>query len=183
MWIRTHYYMAKLIHNYIKEKYQLDLRLDLLQYGSVKPDLHWRYINIPHYYEEGYGYWLEEVRELLVDKKYRDIKEFSEKLGIILHFTADFFCYAHNNKEMKETMWPHLKYELQFHQIFIHYEQFHNTPHLKCEDINSLIKILRQKYLFSKPNMEKDIRYIYSAALSITDLMVAAVLLPSVQAA
>ncbi len=183
MWIASHYCMARQIHNYIKEKYQLDLRLDLLQYGSVKPDLHWRYMNIPHYYEDGLVYMLEEVGQLLKDKKYRDIKEFSDKLGVILHFTADFFCYAHNQKELKETMWPHFSYELKLHQAFIQYEQFQNVRPLNCVDACTLIKSLRQKYLLSKPSLGNDLYFIYMASLSIANLMVEAVILPSVRVA
>lgn len=178
MWIRTHSYMAKCIYNYIKERYQLNLRLDILEYGSVKPDLHWKYNNISHYYDDGYGFWLEEVGQLLKNSKYRSIKEFSDKLGVILHFTADFFCYAHNTKELKENTWAHLVYEMRLNKAFLHFEPFQNLHLLNCDDPYSVINRYRHDYLFSNPSLENDICFIYSASLSIADLMVNEVLLP-----
>lgn len=184
MWIQTHYYMAKQIHSYIKGKYSLDLRLDLLQYGSIKPDIHWSYKDIEHYYQEGYSYWLEEVEQLVEDPKYQDIKEFSQKLGIVLHFTADFFTFAHNNEEMKKNMVKHLIYELKLHRVFINNTCRPDDFHLNYSgNAYSLIKSLRQNYIAEEPSFEKDVRYIYIACALITDLMVQAVLLPAVQAA
>lgn len=183
MWIQTHYYLAKQIHSYIKEKYSLDLRLDLLQYGSIKPDIHWSYRDIAHYYQEGHSYWLEEVGQLLKDPKYQNIKDFSQKLGIVLHFTADFFTFAHNNEELEKNMLKHLAYELKLHQAFIHNNRDLGNQRINYGNAYSLIKNLRQNYLTGEASFEKDTRYIYTACFLLTDLMLEAVLLPAVQAA
>ena len=183
MWITSHRYLAKKIHYHIKEKYGLDLRLDLLQYGSIKPDVHWHYMKNSHYYDEGYVYWLKEIGQLLKDPKYQDIKEFSQKLGIVLHFTADFHTFAHHDKDLQKNMSKHLLYELKLHQALLHYDFRVDDYHNCCGNAHSLMKKLGQEYNIAEPSLENDIRFIYTATLSITDLMVEAVLLPSVQAA
>jgi len=183
MWIMSHRYLAKKIHYYIKEKYGLDLRLDLLQYGSIKPDVHWHYIKISHYYDEGYVYCLEEIGQLLKDSKYQDIKKFSQKLGIVLHFIADFHTFAHNEKDLQKNMSKHLLYEFKLHQALLHYDFRVDDYHICCGSVHSLMKRLVQEYIKAEPSLENDMRFIYTATLSITDLMVEAVLLPSVQAA
>jgi hypothetical protein len=183
MWIHTHYYIAKQIHNYVKEKYQLELQLGMLQYGSVLPDLNWNMKNVSHYYDEGYSYWLEEVGQLLKNKKYREIKEFSQKLGIVLHFTADFFTFAHNDEKLKTNMLKHFNYEIKFHHDFIHSSPDITNQKNYYGNAYSLMKQLRQKYLYLQPNIEKDIYFIYTASFLLTDLMVEAILLPAIKAA
>lgn len=179
MWIQTHSYMASQIHKYIKEKYQLELCFDILQHSSIKPDLHWKYLNISHYYEEGYDFWLEEVEQLLKNCKYQSIDDFSDKLGVILHFTADFFCSAHNDQKLKRNMWQHLLYEIKLHLAFMKYKKFQNFCLLSSEDASSILYRLRNKYFSSNPDIENDIFYIYSASLSISDFIIKSMLIPT----
>lgn len=181
MWIRTHYFMARSIHEYIKEKYNVTLQLDRLQYGSVKPDLQRRYREKPHYYECCYSYWLDEVTQLLSDHKKRSVRNFSDKLGVILHFTADFFCSAHNLQGLKENLWDHMRYEMKLDQAFRQFEPFRRIQRLSCDDPYDVIERYRQSYLASPPSLERDIHYIYAASMSISDLLTAQVLLPTVK--
>ncbi len=178
MWIRTHYFMAKSIHSYIKEKYKVSLQLDQLQYGSIKPDLLPKYWEGSHYYESCSGTWLAEVAQLLGEQKKRSIRNFSDKLGVILHFTADFFCSAHNLPNLRENMWEHLLYELKLDVAFRHFESFRGIQCLNYDDPYDLLTCCRQDYLSGQPSLERDIHYIYAVSLSITDLLVTQALLP-----
>lgn len=182
MWIQTHHHLANLVYRHVKENYELELKLDMLQYGSIKPDLHWEYHHVSHYYEEGYSLFMDELSELVTDEKYGNVKDFSLKLGVILHFVADFFCYAHNNKVYKRNLWSHLNYELKLHHYFLQYEPDCRKV-ISRNNLFSLVMNLRKRYLECKPGVETDARYIWQASIEITDVLLKTVLLPAVKAA
>jgi len=178
--------VAKQIHAYVKRQYRLVLNPEMLEYGSVKPDIHWQYAVISHNYDQGYARWLGEVQNILTEYKYRDINNFSQELGIILHFAADFFTLAHNHRELKQNMWKHLNYELKLHHVLVqgHFQPAGRGPGLAGEKLlPPMVDLLRQRYMTAAPGFESDISYIYAACVLVTDLLVEAVLLSSSQAA
>ncbi|UWG98560.1 zinc dependent phospholipase C family protein [Dehalobacter sp. DCM] len=182
MWITSHRYLAKKIYHYIRDKYGFDLRLDLLQYGSIIPDIQWRYMKNNHYYEIGYVDWLQEIGQLFKDHRYKDIGQFSQKLGIILHYTADYHTYAHINEELKKNKRKHLLYELKLHQALLQYDYRVDENQYRCGNVHSLMQKLGHEYSLTKPSLENDIQFIYTASIAITNLIVEAVLVPAVNA-
>lgn len=182
MLIQTHYHLANLIYEHIEKKYKLSLRQDMLQYGSIKPDIVWKYANMPHFYDEGYSFYLTEIEQLAKGHKYRNIKDFSIKLGVILHFTADFFCFAHNHEEFKYSLWCHLNYERKLHQAFLNQVQI-NEQLLVIKNPLSVVASYRKRYLETKPSLEKDVEFIYTTCLKISEILLEDILLPIVQVA
>lgn len=182
MWIQTHYYLAGIVHEHIKEKYGIELKLDSLQYGSVKPDFFWENIKVQHYYEDSAAFFKEEAAKIRQDKRYHRLREFSGQLGVLLHFTADYLCFAHNEEHLKTALWSHFNYEIALHQCFLNY-----TPGgIAIPQINSPEKFLaaiRKKYQETPHSMEKDVEYITAAALRLADTLTEAVILPAVQVA
>lgn len=182
MWIQTHHYLAGIVHKYIEERYGVNIKLDMLQYGSVKPDFFWEYVKIPHYYPDSLPFFTEELKNIIIDKKFNNLREFSIKLGVLLHFTADYLCYAHNNEHYKSNLWSHFNYEINLHHCFHHYKckgisiPAYKSPH-------AMIAALRNKYLETEPSMEKDVEYITAASLRLAEMLIEAVLLPAVSVA
>lgn len=182
MLIQTHHHLATLVYQHVKGKYHLELSNDKLHFGSIIPDLNWKYLHIPHFFEGGFIHYRTEVRELLEDQKYLDIKEFSKKLGIILHFTADFFCNAHNDEEYKNNILSHLNYEMKLHNCFLEHERrgFYLN---KYKNSVLMFMNLRKKYLELPASLEKDVEFIYKSCLELTDFLLETVLIPAVRKA
>lgn len=184
MLVQTHYHMARQVHRYIREKYGLDLCLDLLEYGSIKPDfMVLRFPAPSHYYETGCDAWLREIRQLQQNERYGGIKAFSHKLGVVLHFAADFFCGAHNYPEIRKSLWAHINYERRLDQELSRYIDFPGTCQLRSNDINIVLEKLRQEYLASGPGLDKDVYYIYTVLFSLAEQLVEYILFRAVRAA
>lgn len=182
MLIQTHHHMAALVYQHVKEKYNLELSKEKLHLGSIIPDLNWRYLHIPHFFEGGFLNYRNEVKELLEDKKHLEIKEFSKKLGIILHFTADFFCHAHNDEEYKNNILSHINYEMKLHSCFMEYERkgFYLD---KYKNSALLFMNLRKKYLELPPSLMKDVEFIYKSGIELTDFFLETLILPVIRRA
>ena len=83
--------------------------------GNVKPDIKKEYRRFSHYYRDNSVVvfkWL----DLLLNKDY-GIEEFSEKIGILLHFFCDYTCIYHANDFIHEahSIRQHLQYEGKLH--------------------------------------------------------------------
>ena len=44
-------------------------------------------------------------------------KEFSRKLGMIMHYISDYFCRAHNTEYYRKNIVAHLKYEKRLAKV------------------------------------------------------------------
>lgn len=184
MLIQTHLQLATTVYQHVKSKYNLELRHDMLQYGSIKPDLLWQYRDIPHYFEEGFPFFLEELQQMCNDRKYDNVKDFSMKLGEVLHFTADYFCYAHNEEYFKKALWPHFIYELKLHNSFSQYTYMGEKFYLpKFKNILSLILNLRRKYLETSSGLKTDVKFIHISCLEVTNFLIKAVFMADAEAA
>lgn len=178
MLINTHYNFARNIHKYVQKKYGLSLSLEMLQYGSIQPDLFWEYVNVPHFYQHSHQVFAEELTQLMNGNQHRSLRDFSRRLGVVLHFTADYLCYAHNYDEKKLPPLVHVNYEINLHKCFNRYK----TPGIALpayQNPHVLIKAMRGNYLEkNEPNVKKDVEFITAASMRLTDMFVESVLLP-----
>ena len=144
---RTHILIAKNIHNFFKKR-NINLSKFWLKVGSVKPDFTNDDIN--HYKDESIYLFYEKFSELKnIDPK-KEIKKFSLKLGEIFHYTADFFCHAHNNSKMAENYFYHFKYEWKLNKVA--YRSQNNI--FKINQLNSYIYQLTLKELMNYKHKE-----------------------------
>ena len=173
MLIQTHRKVAKLVHAYMFEKYAYELNLKELLYGSVKPDFSWEKREYPHYYNESIHYFTRELGSLANDRRYLDIGDFSNGLGKILHFTADYLCQAHNNGEIRHSKLSHINYEIALHREFRIFDPKADDQHLICghayKQPLSIVQDMRKKYLLSSPGVNNDISYIMAASAALTE--------------
>lgn len=177
MLILTHYNFARSIHRHVQKKYGFDLNLEMLQYGSIQPDLLWEYVNVPHFYQHSHLVFTEELTQLMNENKFSTVADFSRRLGVVLHFTADYLCYAHNYNEKKLPVLTHVNYEINLHKCFNRYKSkgIHTAAY---KNPHGLIKDMRGIYLKNnEPNVEKDVDFITAASLRLTDMLVESVLL------
>lgn len=124
------------------------------------------FLFIPHYKEKSFDFVINIIKELLYIEIYnKNSKIFFNKIGIVVHFLCDYFCFAHNTSEL-DFIIPHLKYEKALHKLFKN-NQFdilnQNIPNtFEVYSLSHLIEEIDDRYKSynsSPPSMEKDIYY------------------------
>ena len=170
--MQSHLLIAKTIHKLILDSYDIDLSLNDLKIGCIKPDFSPRLVNLPHYKNKSFQDISQMINALKSDKlpeSFNKVNSFSNELGVILHYLTDYFCSPHNDRLM-DKMPTHFIYELNLDYELRKYLKATNiltVPNLSSEDyanINiSLIQYIDEKhnqYLKIKPSLSNDIQYI-----------------------
>lgn len=117
----THKVIATIIHQRVKQDYNINLNLNKIQWGSVCPDVLPYYKLIRHYQKESINFISKEISNLIYFCRYSNLQEntnpilinyLSKKLGIISHYLSDYCCYPHAYRmTFFDDMKAHIKYE------------------------------------------------------------------------
>ncbi|MFW6022054.1 MAG: zinc dependent phospholipase C family protein [Halanaerobiaceae bacterium] len=166
--ILTHILMSRKVYPYVNKFFSYDLSLAHLIWGSIKPDL--TNSDISHCKNETFYLFykkLEFIQSLNI-KENRD--RYSLELGEISHYLCDYFCYAHNNKELLKYL-AHISYEKNLHKTAkkigdqLYYTGYSDFSYLTFLE---MIEHKHRIYLATTPSYENDIIYSYEIILSVS---------------
>lgn len=167
MYSATHKMIAAIVHEHIQDELGVTLDLKAFKSGSIAPDIRPSMRTIKHTRKGSY----ELVRNLgnrLIDNEYSStelsMKEFSYKLGIIIHFVCDYFCTPHNNEKYKNIV-KHLTYEKRLESFAFRKDDW-NIPSLNEAIVNNLWKVTS----FEKVIMDKSKEYYESSESFYNDM-------------
>ncbi|WP_036731238.1 zinc dependent phospholipase C family protein [Peptoniphilus grossensis] len=198
----THKIVAKIVHDRIKEKYNVNLNLDKMLWGSIAPDVLPYYKTKRHYFHESGDYIAREISKLIYFSRYSYsegnesklfINYMSKKLGIIMHYLCDFVCYPHAYRmTFIENLRKHVKYEqdlaLYARENKFLEESFRDV--ISCEDINFfensdiklekkvkayLIKVI-EEYKDSNHSFDNDLNFALNLSTNISILVIESIL-------
>lgn len=198
----THKIVAKIVHDRIKEKYNVNLNLDKMLWGSIAPDVLPYYKTKRHYFDESGDYIAREISKLIYFSRYSYsegnesklfINYMSKKLGIIMHYLCDFVCYPHAYRmTFIENLRKHVKYEqdlaLYARENKFLEESFRDV--ISCEDINFfensdiklekkvkayLIKVI-EEYKDSNHSVDNDLNFALNLSTNISILVIESIL-------
>ena len=198
----THKIVAKIVHDRIKEKYNVNLNLDKMLWGSIAPDVLPYYKTKRHYFDESGDYIAREISKLIYFSRYSYsegnesklfINYMSKKLGIIMHYLCDFVCYPHAYRmTFIENLRKHVKYEqdlaLYARENKFLEESFRDV--ISCEDINFfensdiklekkvkayLIKVI-EEYKDSNHSYDNDLNFALNLSTNISILVIESIL-------
>ena len=146
--------------NNLRDQYGIYISPRLFMWGSIRPDLYNDSIN--HFKEEEDNLFYQSFMDLTRDYGEEDIYEV--KLGESFHYIADYFCFAHNHKELKHNTYSHMTYELKLHQKAkkVNYSFLKDLkPSLLMEKYNfrGFMEYKHQEYLKNWSGPESDIQY------------------------
>ena len=116
MIILTHRLLGNFIYKYIDEQTPYANKLDrrVFVYGNMKPDIEINYRTMSHYYCQNQEYVYQLFNDLCT-KAYTVIT-FSDQLGVLLHFLADYTCVFHSSSTLESTaIQKHITYETKLH--------------------------------------------------------------------
>ena len=198
----AHKIVAKIVHDRIKEKYNVNLNLDKMLWGSIAPDVLPYYKTKRHYFDESWDYIAREISKLIYFSRYSYsegnesklfINYMSKKLGIIMHYLCDFVCYPHAYRmTFIENLRKHVKYEqdlaLYARENKFLEESFRDV--ISCEDINFfensdiklekkvkayLIKVI-EEYKDSNHSFDNDLNFALNLSTNISILVIESIL-------
>lgn len=198
----THKIVAKIVHDRIKEKYNVNLNLDKMLWGSIAPDVLPYYKTKRHYFDESGDYIAREISKLIYFSRYSYsegnesklfINYMSKKLGIIMHYLCDFVCYPHAYRmTFIENLRKHVKYEqdlaLYARENKFLEESFRDV--ISCEDINFfensdiklekkvkayLIKVI-EEYKDLNHSFDNDLNFALNLSTNISILVIESIL-------
>lgn len=111
----THRLVGEFLYKELPEELQCRLSRRKFVFGNVKPDLKKKYRQFSHYYRDNQAVifkWL----DIMIENDY-EIEEFSEKLGILIHFFCDYTCIYHANDYLhsSHSIRQHIQYEGKLH--------------------------------------------------------------------
>lgn len=112
--IQSHLLMAMEMEKHIKEKYRLELRWNLFYYGNIRPDLTPRgEKKAPHTFKDSLPVFMRHCNYLSNRSQLTRpaLSLMSFRLGLLLHYTADFFTYSHHDEALFGQTMAHFKYE------------------------------------------------------------------------
>lgn len=117
----THKIVAKIVHDRIRDKYNVNLNSEKMLWGSVAPDVLPYYKTKRHYFDESGDFIAKEITKLIFFSRFSFsegneskllINYMSKRLGIIMHYLCDFVCYPHAYRmTFVENLRKHVKYE------------------------------------------------------------------------
>jgi len=101
MIIPTHRLVGKFVYLMLSDENKKKLIYRKFVWGNVKPDMKAEYKRVSHYYPANEGYVFELLERALNPKLTK--KEYSDLLGVLVHFLCDYTCIYHNNMTINEA--------------------------------------------------------------------------------
>ncbi len=198
----THKIVAKIVHDRIKEKYEINLNLEKMLWGSIAPDVLPYYKTKRHYFDESGDYIAREISKLIYFSRYSYsegnesklfINYISKKLGIIMHYLCDFVCYPHAYRmTFVDNFRKHVKYEqdLAIYARENKYLEEHFIDTIKSENINFfanigqklelkiknyLVEVIKE-YKSSNHSFDNDLNFALNLSTNISLLVIESIL-------
>ncbi len=172
----SHLLMGNFLCDYMQEHYGIALDRAGFLYGNILPDYRISFLTRPHYLENNIDYLQSELRGLLHHKQDSAYcgKSFSKHLGIVCHYYADFFCFAHSDG-FSGGLIKHITYERRLHRYLQEHggelggicflpkaDTSEDERHLyRCFDT------LHEQYLASKQSFGNDLVYMALACVDV----------------
>jgi hypothetical protein len=91
-------YLGTLLYPVICETWNIPINRKRFMYGCVKPDITSLFFTHPHFYRISRKFIFKKIEKMGRKKRGSEKKNkaFSEELGVVLHYIADFFTSVHN---------------------------------------------------------------------------------------
>lgn len=162
----SHLLIGNFLYGFLKEDHGICLEEASFLRGNVLPDYSPLAVVHPHFYWFSLRYIQRETEALAHDPLQSAVvgRDYSKRLGILCHYYADFFCYAHSRR-FRQMVVNHLKYEELLHQFLISHPDVLQRPKVlptgwrDAGELSDKISGLLEEYMDTAPHFGKDIAY------------------------
>lgn len=164
----SHILVGSLVYEYLKSEHGIYLEKSSFLSGNVLPDRTSLAVTHPHFMKFSLGFVQAETEALsdtYLESAYVG-SEYSERLGIICHYYADYFCHSHSSG-YKQVVVNHMKYERllyeYFQNNFIIISELKFAPPAEisrsAREINERMLTAHSKYAANESSYFNDLRY------------------------
>ncbi len=122
----SHVLIGRFVSDYVAAQSGIILDKQEFVHGSVLPDRRITFLTRPHFLKYNAGLVQRKIYRLLNAKAFNSAMNgrISRRLGILCHYYADFFCFAHSPR-FKGGLAAHRAYEERLHAYLkAHISQF-----------------------------------------------------------
>ena len=176
MIIPTHRLVGKFVYLMLTDANKKKLVYRKFVWGNIKPDVKPEYKRVSHYYPANEGYVFELLEKALNPALTKN--EYSDLLGVLIHFLCDYTCIYHNNMTINEadSMRQHMQYEFLLHfyaQVKIRKYQPELIEFTDVEDVKYHIwQVIRRANLDGMiPDMKEDFAAMMQMSVSVVNFM------------
>ncbi len=174
----SHVLMGRFLIEYLQEHYDVRLNQKSFLLGNILPDYCPSFLARPHFLKNNIKFVQNTIRNLLDSDQVSasNDRKYSRHLGVVCHFYADFFCYAHSDS-FGGNLRRHIAYENDLHHFFQqHYDLLYSLRFITAPVFNADVQTvyaqfdrLHSSYLLSRPSYGNDLAY---AVLACVDALV-----------
>jgi len=172
--VDTHLLISNIIYKYLSNNVNFKLNRVAFAYGNIKPDFIDSDIKCQHTLEESLCSVNKYSEKLMRDDI--SVKEFSISLGVICHFTSDYFCLYHRKGYSEKGIFEHIYYELILHMklliLILRGKLNLNNYDVLENSVEAILLSLQEKYNSEVKGFNRDINYTLFAATQISKLIV-----------
>lgn len=141
----THRVVGQFLYQQLSPSNQRLVQKQRFVYGNVKPDISKKYLQMSHYHRDNEEIIFKMLNNLLTTQA--SIREFSENLGVLIHFFCDYTCIYHANDYLYEnhSIAKHLRYELMLHRYTVKkLEKLKTVETIPFESVDEIQKYVSQ---------------------------------------
>lgn len=141
----THRVVGQFLYQQLSPSNQRLVQKQRFVYGNVKPDISKKYLQMSHYHRDNEEIIFKMLNDLLTTQA--SIREFSESLGVLIHFFCDYTCIYHANDYLYEnhSIAKHLRYELMLHRYAVKkLEKLKTVETIPFESVDEIQKYVSQ---------------------------------------
>jgi len=191
----THQRIGMTILNSLKQQSTVDVAVEEYLFGCIKPDFSLGAFYPRHLKHEAFDFVLDTIMEIESvpwPKEGKARKSFSTRLGVVMHYLADFFCHAHNTK-MGDLMPWHFAYEAHLHIVSRKIDLDCLAQELvtslmpsqlpTIEGLRDFLLELHQRYLTTEQSAHTDLYFALAAGTAATYYVLSACQRPAVRPA
>ncbi len=141
----THRVVGEFLYQQLSPSNQRLIQRQRFVYGNIKPDISKKYLQMSHYHRDNEEIIFKMLNDLLTTQA--SIREFSENLGVLIHFFCDYTCIYHANDYLYEnhSIAKHLRYELMLHRYTVKkLEKLKTVETIPFESVDEIQKYVSQ---------------------------------------
>lgn len=160
----VHLFFASRIRKQLRDLTGISLNAFRFAYGNIKPDLTFSMYKTPHTFSRSEKVLKEHILKLFEEPLH--ISDFSEKLGIVMHYLCDYFCFAHSDTYNRGLV-AHALYELRMVRSMLYFPSYKSQQALSLDlHVQSLcsaenpVAYLHEhyiNYMRSSPSLRNDL--------------------------
>lgn len=174
--IQSHLLMAMAMEKHIKEKYALELHWNVFYYGNIRPDLTPKgEKKTPHTFRDSLPVFMRHCGHLSNRSQLTRpaLSLMSFRLGLLLHYTADFFTFAHHDEALFGQTMAHFKYENALLEAL--WKETRKDPLLPSpvgKRLDVFMLEVLQQYDQGPHSPDRDADYIYHISMIVCDRII-----------